>query len=350
MTRGGGMAQNIHIVQGGYLADILDQPRALEETIAGLPDTLDLERLLTRTRRVVLTGMGSSLFALHPLHLRLVAHGLNAVMVETSELVHAQPALLTPSTLVVAVSQSGRSAETLRLLEMRSRGFLVLGVTNTPASPLAQAADAVILTRAGEERTVACKTYLAILAALHYLGALLCDDDPGQTRDQLQGVPAAVAAYLAGWREHLAFLAERLANVTSIFLAGRGASLAAVGSGGLVIKESTHVHSEGMTAAAVRHGPFEMLNPNLFALVFAGAPAYREMNARLARDIAASGALSGLVGPEAAEPALRLGQDSAPFQPILEALPVQMITLAIPALTGREAGTFVRATKVTAIE
>ena len=118
----------------------------------------------------VLTGMGSSFHALHPLHVRLIGRGIWSTLVETSELIHHQLELLGPGTLLVVVSQSGRSAETVRLLEAKS-GSPVVGVTNTAGSPLATAADATVFTRAGEEASVSCKTYVAALLALAWLGS-----------------------------------------------------------------------------------------------------------------------------------------------------------------------------------
>jgi glucosamine--fructose-6-phosphate aminotransferase (isomerizing) len=151
------------VVEGAYLRDILNQPRALEETLAGLEVSQPLDQLAVRLQEgefetVVLTGMGSSFHALHPLNLELIDRGFTAMMVETSELLHYQNRLFDPKTLIVAVSQSGRSAEVVRLLEMNGGRSAVIAVTNTPASPLAKQADATILSRAGEEFSVSCKT------------------------------------------------------------------------------------------------------------------------------------------------------------------------------------------------
>src|SRR5437870_5256920 len=85
---------------------------------------------------------------LHPLHLGLTNHGLTAIMVETSELVHYKSRLFDPKTLIVAVSQSGQSAEVVRLLEINRGKSSVIAITNTPGSPLAARADATILTQA----------------------------------------------------------------------------------------------------------------------------------------------------------------------------------------------------------
>src|SRR5215472_11246671 len=112
----------LSVIEGEYLRDILDQGRALEDTLVGLKGdeqlhsvAVDLQR--DKFRSLVLTGMGASFYALHPIHLNLLDHGFTAMMVETSELVHYESRLFTSETLIIAVSQSGQSAEVVRLLQ-----------------------------------------------------------------------------------------------------------------------------------------------------------------------------------------------------------------------------------------
>jgi glucosamine--fructose-6-phosphate aminotransferase (isomerizing) len=346
----------VSVVEGRYLSDILDQPRALDETLRALAVSTALSAIARRLadggfRRVVLTGMGSSHHGLAPLHLRLVEAGLASDMVESSELLHYQQRLLEDGTLLVLVSQSGRSAEILRLLEaVRGRAVTTLGVTNTEGSPLALQADAVLWTRAGEEATVSCKTYLASQAALAFLAVMLTGGDTDAAHAELAAAAGGVAPYLAGWRDHVSWLAERLRGVRAVYYAGRGPSLAAAGSAGLITKEATHLPAEGMSSAAFRHGPVEMLDEAVFLLVFAGEPRTRALHESLVRDVRAAGARAFLAAEDASEPALRLPPASSLARPVVELLPVEMITLALAALAGREAGRFERATKVTTNE
>ena len=140
------MGSEFSIIEGEYLRDILDQPRAMKETLGGLEDSDGLRHIATRLRQdefraIVLTGMGSSFHVLHPTHLSLIDHGFVSIMVETSELIHYQQRLLDPKNLIVAVSQSGQSAETVRLLELNRGRSAVVGITNTPDSPLAKEAN-----------------------------------------------------------------------------------------------------------------------------------------------------------------------------------------------------------------
>lgn len=349
------MANEFSIVEGEYLRDILDQPRAMQETLKGLEDSGALQQIAARFRNnefraIVLTGMGSSFHVLHPTHLDLIDQGAVSIMVETSELVHYQQGLLDPKTLIVAVSQSGQSAETVRLLEMNRRRAAVVGITNTADSPLAKEADAAIVTQAGKEFSVSCKTYLASLMALKWLSDSLASRDLGQAQRELRAAVPAVAEYLNHWREHVEALAERLNGIRDLFMVGRGASLAAVGTGALTVKESDHFHAEGMSGAAFRHGPFEMLSQAIFVLVFAGDARTAELNIRLLNDIRGQGGQAELVGEGGDFNPCNLPKIPPSVRPIIEVLPAQMITLAIAALTGREAGRFERATKITATE
>jgi glucosamine--fructose-6-phosphate aminotransferase (isomerizing) len=117
----------------------------------------------------------------------------------------------------------------------------------------------------------------------------------------------------------------------------------------MIQKEAAHVHGEGMGCAAFRHGPFEMLGPNVFVLVFEGDENARELNRGMARDVQAAGARAALCGPNGEGP-FALPPAPARVLPILELLPPQMISLALAGLRGREPGKFERLTKVTTIE
>jgi glucosamine--fructose-6-phosphate aminotransferase (isomerizing) len=345
-----------HVVEGPYLRDILDQPRALEDTLRRLEAPAALEGVVRRLRdgelhRVVLTGMGSSHLGLVPLHLRLVGAGLLPLTVEASELLHYQRRLLDEDALLVLVSQSGRSVEILRVLEaVRGRGVTTLAVTNTADSPLAREASAAVLTHAGEEATVSCKTYLAAQMALAWLGEVLTGGDRDGARAVLGETIPGAASYLDSWRSHVEWLAARLDGVRAVYYAGRGPSLAAACSAGLITKESTHWPSEGLSSAAFRHGPMEMLDAGVFLLAFAGAAPTRALNEALVADVRAAGARAFLAAEDAPEPAVRLPPVTDLARPVVELLPVEMITLALAALEGREAGRFDRVTKVTATE
>ncbi len=348
------MPADLRVAESPYLQDLLGQPRALADTLAALDRTERLQQLAARLRcrefqQVVLTGMGSSFHALHPLNLQLVEAGFTALMVETSELIHYQTRLLDPKTLIIAVSQSGQSAEIVRLLEI-SQKFEMIAVTNTAESPLAANATAVLLTKAGSEFSVSCKTYVTALMALQWLADILCERDLSESRRELSRAEIEAVSYLSGWQDHAQLLTERLGRVRNLCLVGRGASLAGVGTGALILKESAHFPAEGMSSAAFRHGPFEMLNEDMCVLIFSGDDRTRDLNRRLLTDIQERGGRAELIGESASFACFRLAQSGNRTRAILEILPVQMITLALAALAGREPGKFELASKITTTE
>jgi glucosamine--fructose-6-phosphate aminotransferase (isomerizing) len=345
----------LEIIEGRYLRDVLDQPLALKDTLAGLERPAGLVELADRLAggeflRIVLTGMGSSFHGLHPVHLQLIGSGFNSIMVETSELVQYQTRLLNAQTLVVAVSQSGQSAETVRLLELNHGTAPVIAVTNTPDSALAKQAAAVLLTRAGSEFSVSCKTYVSTLVVLKWLGDVLCRESEERSDRELRSSVELVSGYLSRWKNHVEELVSRLEGIDDLFVVGRGASLAAAGAGALITKESAHFHAEGMSSAAFRHGPFEMLSEKIFVAVLTGDDKVRSLNERLCTDVRGTGAQAELIGEDSSLPSFRLPRHDASVRPILEILPIQMVTIALAALAGREAGKFERATKITIVE
>jgi glucosamine--fructose-6-phosphate aminotransferase (isomerizing) len=351
-----------NIVPSAYAADILAQPQALSDTLSGfeiIPELLDLAAVPRhqRTARLVLTGMGGSYFVFYPLYYRLITAGLAPVLIETSELINEAAALLGPKTVVVAASQSGRSGEIVRLVELaRERACPVLAVSNTPDSPLALGAAASLFTHAGAENTVSCKTYTTMLVAMELLGDLMLKGRSTHRFASFHRLPEVVERYLRHWEGYVAELTAILSGAAHLFYVGRGPSLAAAGVAGLTTKESTHFHAEGMSSAAFRHGPLEMAGPQTAVAIFAGLEPARALNHRLAEDLRRLRARVLWIDDAAGAGVLRLPLSSSSdsirslYRPILEILPAQLMTLALAQLCGHTAGEFSHASKVTASE
>jgi glucosamine--fructose-6-phosphate aminotransferase (isomerizing) len=347
-----GMTQPL--IEGAYLRDVLDQGDCLRRT-AALPLPVNLTGIAERLQGphpplVILTGMGSSFHALHPIAIRLSECGIHAVMLETSELIYYWNGLLGKNTVLIAVSQSGRSAEMIRLLELNSGRSTVIGITNDLGSPLAKAASGVALISAGDESSVSCKTYVCSLLMLSRVAEALCSGDPKNLQAEGRSVADAVDGYFRDWRDHVEEAQACLHHIRHIVLAGRGPSLASAGTGGLIIKEAARFPAEGMSAAAFRHGPLEMVSEHLFLLVFQGDSRSTAMNVRLASEVVELGGRAQLVSDESRLPVFRTSPKGETLRPILEILPVQIISLALAARDGREAGAFAHASKITSIE
>lgn len=344
------------VIEGAYLRDILEQPGAMRRTTQSLAAapflTADVLSLCSKhaIERIVLTGMGASFHALHPLHIRLTLAGHFCTMIETSEAIHYLPDLFSKNTLTVAVSQSGESAEIVRLLGDDYLKGPLIGITNTPKSTLARSSSLTFLTEAGPESTVSCKTYLAGLSALHWLGAIFLNEKLTLTAQHLDEAASAVETYLSRWKAHIASLQDELEGIEQIFITGRGYSLATAGTGGLIMKESTRSASEGMSSAAFRHGPLEMLSRRVLACICLGDSKTASLNRRLYEEANKAQAKALLIGSGSDHPACKLPDCPAPLLPMLEILPVQMLSLALAARLGFEAGNFALASKITATE
>lgn len=341
---------------GAYLQNILEQPRALRATLNAPYAINELQAFAEKIRAseidsVIFTGMGASYHALVPVKLELVAHDIRAQRIETSELLYHAPRLLNPRNLMVIVSQSGQSAEIVKLLErVRSENIPCIGITNTKESPLATNADALLMTHAGAEHSVSSKTYVATLAALSILGALFSEQNISARRAQLLQAADAMEQYLTQWQTHVAALMDHLEEIQHIVMVGRGASLAAAGAGALIVREAARLPCLNMSSAAFRHGPMEMLSPQMFVLVFQGTAPTQALNARLVDDIRAVGAQAALVDDANASNVFSLAPVAPMALPLVEFLVPEMISLALARLRGIIPGNFERNTKITTTE
>lgn len=337
-----------------YQEDLLNQPAALQNTIAVLTENSTIEQVNRfcspgHWSRFILTGMGSSYYSLYPLYRRLLKAQQPAWLIETSELLTLSE-LITRDTLIVANSQSGASAEIIRLLDSTVANGQILGITNTAESPLSMRADCALVTRAGLETSVSCKTYLASLAAQCWLGdRLIAGTD--LFKDWIN-LPQAVAFYLAHWQQIVQSLEKTLADIHQLYLVGRGDSMATAGTAGLILKESTHFPSEGMSSAAFRHGPFEMVGPHTLVVVFGGSADVIDLNRKLLRDVQSSGGRSVLIesNDQIEVNAFTLPVCPPSALPVLEILPVQMISLALAEIHHFSPGVFMLASKITSVE
>lgn len=336
-----------------YVDDLRDQADAVTATLAGVAEgagaVAGLARGVRSARwaRVVLTGQGSSLAACGPAVLRLQAAGLAAWAVETDELLHAaRPVADREDTLVVVVSQSGRSAEVVDLTGLPGVRGRVLAVTNNAGSPLAGAAGGVVLTRAGEEATVSCKTYVATLAALAWVAEALCGGDARRVVDELADAIPVLRESAAALTERSAARAAWAAGARHAVFTGRGAGRAAAETGALIVKEAAAFPAQALGTAAFRHGPLELAGPEL-ALVIVENPVTAAFDRRLAVEAAAARACVAVLSPASDDPLWRMPVVPDVARPLVEVLPFQELSVGLARAAGRVPGAFVRATKVT---
>ena len=328
-----------------YVSDIHQQPDSLAALLGTRPDRDALAVLdrLTSYSRVVLTGMGASLFALHPTYRRLAAAGVDVCLHETAELLGLADGVLTDDCLLWVLSQSGASAEVVALLgALPPRRITVLATTNDTGSPLAAASHAVLELHSGPEGTVGTRSYVNSLAALALARGHAMHVD---ARAALEAAPRAIDDYLVDSSAHVDELARLLPESTT-FLLGRGDSLAAAWTGALIIKEAAHHPVEGMSVPQFRHGPLDMADDSVSVAVLAGADRDRERNQRMYDDLAGFGAHAlwlshrpddGVAMPDLTGEALALA----------EIVPFQLLSVMLARRAGRVPGEFRQIGKVT---
>ncbi|MFC1960876.1 SIS domain-containing protein [Chloroflexota bacterium] len=340
-----------------YFDEVKQQPAVLRDAVSAfvaqekaLSDWLGAIHE-TGIQRVVMTAMGSSYNACYPALLQLIEHGITAILVDTSEMLYYQQGWFTADTLLIAVSQSGESVEMVKLLADCPADVPILGVTNTPASTLAQRANFVIEMHAGEEKTVSTKTYTTSLAVLTLLACVMTKGDLAAAAAGIRQVADKIEQTLPIWEEQLSKLVLEIADSRFFAYLGRGPSLASAQMGALIAKESAKIPTQGCSVAHFRHGPIEMVEPGVCIVLFSGAPATREINLLMAEELARLGGTVILIGHIETVPAnvisVALPDADDGALPLLEAIPVQLLAGHLAEARGIPAGTFRYIGKVT---
>jgi len=336
-----------------FLDQIRNQPerlRLLAEDLGGSAHPLrsaECERLVARPR-VVLTGMGSSLYACYPAYLRLAAHGRAVTMWETAELVHFSAGNVNDQTALIAVSQSGETAEILALLDRMPESFPLIAVTNERESTLARRAAVVLLLGTEHSTFAATQTYLNSLALLLAVARVAAGEALGPFAAALTTAAAALEAFIeeSFLRDHVS-----IDPGSHLVCLARGPSLASAQQAALMFHEVAGRGAAALSAPAFRHGPVEMAGPGLSAVVF---EPYGP-TAALVEDLA--GELEGFGARVIRIADARLGRGDfrhramdEELAPLVNLAPVQALACAGARQRGREPGCFRQAQSVTTRE
>jgi glucosamine--fructose-6-phosphate aminotransferase (isomerizing) len=234
---------------------------------------------------VVFTGMGSSLFAAYPAQAFLTEQGVRALVWETAELVHHHLRVLRADTLLVVVSQSGQTAEVLRLLESLPAKTRVLAVTNVESSRLAKRANLLLPMMAGEQIAISTKTYTCSVAVLMYLAFAISRKMPGPLTQEVMRAAEDEEKILERREVLMPPIVEFFNRPPYVALMSRGADLATAYQGALMLKEVVRLAAEPISAAQFRHGPMEIIAPAHRYILFARQGKTGKLLLNLARDI-----------------------------------------------------------------
>jgi glutamine---fructose-6-phosphate transaminase (isomerizing) len=350
-----------------FIAEISGQPDAMRRAAAGMADQLPaLETLAAggadpaAPRALVFTGMGSSYDACYPAVTELAAAGVTALQLDAAELLHFRRPMLGSGVVLVAVSQSGRSAELVRLvgsLRTAASRPLIAAVTNGADNPLADAADVVIDTRAGGELGPSTMTFAASLVAVAAAGAILAGEPVAAVVARLLAeseVAARAVEVILSDVELPHRLAEWLGDRDALVLLARGPARAAAEMGALTLKEAVGIPAESLETGQFRHGPLELAGPALAAVIVATEPETLDLDLGLAAELGAAGAAVLVVTTAPAEVpgALVTMIDPVPrgLAPAVSIVPTQLLAWRLAVLRGRDPGSYVKASKVTTRE
>ena len=347
--------------KGGYphfmLKEIHEQPAAITATVSprvekGLPE-LRIPELtdekLRSIRRVHLVGCGTAMHA--GMVGKTAIEKLARVPAEVdiaSEFRYRDP-ILDPEDLVIIISQSGETSDTLAALKLaKSRGVPVLAIVNVVGSSIARAADHVLYTYAGPEIAVAStKAYTVQLCVLYlfalrlaYARGTLTEEETRRYTAQLQRAPELVRSRLADC-EQIKYLASRYVNPQSCFFLGRGFDYALSLEGSLKLKEISYVHSDAYAAGELKHGTISLITEGVPVMALATQKQVYEKTLSNAKETRSRGARVLLfttkdapVPEGVADAVVRLDDYEEVLMPLQLIVPLQLFAYYMAVLRG----------------
>ncbi|OGP74377.1 MAG: glutamine--fructose-6-phosphate aminotransferase [Deltaproteobacteria bacterium RBG_16_49_23] len=351
--------------KGGFkhfmLKEIFEQPRAVTDTIRGrlseekgdvILEGVNLDgSVLKRIRRICLIACGTSYHA--ALVGKFLIEGLCRIPVEVdigSEFRYRNP-ILGNDTLLVAISQSGETADTLAALrEGKRQGARTLAICNVVESSLARDSDHVIYTHAGPEIGVAStKTFVTQLVILFLLAirmgrelGILSQEDGRGLIGELVRIPHLMEEMLRSSKQVLEIARKYLTARDFLYL-GRGINYPIALEGALKLKEISYIHAEGYPAGEMKHGPIALIDREMPVVVLATRnDVYEKVISNIEEVKAREGKVIALVSQSDRETILKLDDilfipETHPFlTPILLTIPLQLLAYYMADLKGTD--------------
>jgi len=259
--------------------------------------------------------------------------GKTALHLETSALIHYLPTLLEGPSIIVAVSQSGESIEIQKLvaaIEARrhyAQSPILISVTNSAHNTLADQSDVALPTTAGPEVGIATKTYTSSMLVLHFVARALAGHIQPQDFEYGVAIASQTQTLLKESQTTITTAFNTLKSSTYLAIIGRGPALATANNAALMFKEGVRLPAEGYSGGQFRHGPREMIVPNIGAIVLTSPDTTLGINQKLASDISDYGGQAVCIGhPTPGIPHIPLPELEDMFlHPMLEILPVQLL-------------------------
>ena len=353
--------------KGGYdwfmLKEIAEQPQAVADTLLGRYSTdgalqLDEMRLsdeeLRDVDKIIVIACGTAMYA--GLVAKYAIEHWTRIPCEVelaSEFRYRDP-IIDRSTLVVAISQSGETMDTLMAVRYaREQRARVLSICNTNGSTIPRESDAVIYTHAGPEVAVAStKGFLSQIVACYLLGLYLAQvrgvkygDEIARIMTQLEKLPAAIQRMLDEG-EQVRQLARELSASKSILFLGRHAGYPVALEGALKLKELAYIHAEGFAAGELKHGPIALIEDGLPVFVVVPPKSRDQLRDKVVsniQEVRARGALTIVLAEDDdgevakyADHLIRLPKVPTLFQPLVATVPLQIFACEFASDLGHD--------------
>ena len=348
--------------KGGYdsfmLKEIHEQPKAIRDTMTGrvlLNDKVKFEDFnltleeLNEIDRIYIIACGTAYNA--GLMGKVAIEKLAKIPVEVeiaSEFRYREP-LVTNKTLIITLSQSGETADTLAVLrDAKKVGAKTLAVTNVVGSSISREADNVIYTMAGPEIAVAStKAYTTQVVVMNLLGMYFADlkgildkDVEKELKESLLSLPEKIEAVLE-MKSQVAEVSKILAEETDLFYLGRGADYALVIEGALKVKEISYVHSEAYAGGELKHGTIALIEPGTKVIAALTQSQLKDKMISNIREVKSRGAEIIAIAYEDEEldltvfdKVLRISRTSNMIAPILGAIQLQLMAYYVASEKG----------------
>ncbi|PWD50438.1 glutamine--fructose-6-phosphate transaminase (isomerizing) [Serinibacter arcticus] len=353
-------------VKGGFDSfmdkEIHDQPKAVADTLLGRTDekgalVLDElripETVLRSIDKIIVIACGTAAYSGHVAKYAIEHWCRIPVEVELAHEFRYRDPILTPRTLVVAISQSGETMDTLMAVRhAREQGAYVLAIVNTHGSTIPRESDAVLYTHAGPEVAVAStKAFLAQITACYLLGLYLAQlrgtkfpDELRETLRELQELPPKIQQVLDG-EGYVREVAQAMKDEPSFLFLGRHVGYPVALEGALKLKEIAYIHAEGFAAGELKHGPIALIEEGQPVFVVVPSPRGRDqLHSKIVsniQEVRARGARTLVIAEEGDEAVVpyadiifRVPQTATLMSPLVAVVPLQIFASELAKAKG----------------
>ena len=351
--------------RGGYelfmLKEIAEQPKAVADTLLGrmrdkrlnLDELRISEQELRGVKKVVVVACGTAYHAGMIAKYAIEHWTRIPCEVELASEFRYRDPIVSPETLVIAISQSGETMDTIMALRhARDQGAKVLAICNTRGATIPRESDAVLYTNAGPEIAVAStKAFLTQVVAAYLVGLYLAQvhgtkfaDEIAKVLEQLDDMPRRIDLVL-DTTEHVRTIARELRDARSVLFIGRHVGFPVALEGALKLKELAYMHAEGFAAGELKHGPIALLEEGLPVVVIVppktGRDVLHEKIVSNIQEVRARGARTIVIAEEGdetvtpyADDIIRIPESPTLLQPLLATVPLQILACEMATAKG----------------